>query len=391
MAQLSDRAAVTINNLAPRPFAPYHPDLIYNPAQTGPASSQTKLDGYTKVLTFAAPLDSNTQNTLEIKIKDGRDGLLDSAVFIKAGTFGTSSPILGNSIQVKNDTLSTDENTVIAIDPTTLLLNDIPTNPGDTLSITSINGTGTVGTVSFDGSLITYNPAQKFESLAKSETAIDQFGYSVSDGKGGTSSGQVRMTITGVNDNPIAIDDTVTTTDTGIITIATATLLRNDSDVDTSDTLSITDVDTAINGTASLNANRGITFISDSTSSGQGSFKYTISDGNGGTATALVNIFGSFTTSFNTINGNDIFVDTAANDKITGFQGSDTKIGSNGKNLSTDPIADSLIQARSQGSTHSISSIAPDGFGTFSNLRPLTLMQNVTRSTSFTNLVSATM
>jgi Ca2+-binding RTX toxin-like protein len=92
IAQLSDGEAVTINNLATRPFAPYHPDLIYNPVEKGPASSQTKLDGFTKVLTFAATLETNSRNTLEIKVKDGRDGLLDSAVFIRTGTFGTTAP-----------------------------------------------------------------------------------------------------------------------------------------------------------------------------------------------------------------------------------------------------------------------------------------------------------
>jgi Ca2+-binding RTX toxin-like protein len=358
MAQLSDRAAVTINNLAPRPFSPYHPDLIYNPFQTGPASSQTKLDGYTKVLTFAAPLDSNTQNTLEIKIKDGRDGLLDSAVFIKAGTFGTTSPLLDPSIQVKNDTISTDENTTITIDPATLLLNDIPANPGDILSLTSISSIGTVGTVNFDGQFITYNPVPKFEYLAQGETAIDQFSYSVSDGKGGTSSGSVVVAIAGVNDIPIAVDDTVITTDFGTITITAATLLGNDRDVDTSDIISITNVDTAMNGTVSLDSNGNIIFIPDSFFSG-GSFKYTIDDRNGGTATASVNIFGSFTTSGQT---------------------SDTPIGSGGNNLSTSPIVDGLMQARSQGSTNRMSSIAPDPFGTLSTLRAPTLMQDVTRT-----------
>ena len=355
MAQLSDRAAVTINNLAPRPFSPYHP-LIYNPVGTGPASSQTKLDGYTKVLTFAAPLDLNTQNTLEIKVKDGRDGLLDSAVFIKAGTFGTTSPIIGTSIQVKNDTISTDENTAITIDPATLLLNDIPANSGDILRLTSVNGTGTVGTVNFNDRFITYDPAQKFKFLAKGESATDQFKYSVSDGKGGTSSGSVVVTIAGVNDNPIAVDDTVITTDSGTITITAATLLRNDSDVDASDVLSIANVDTAMNGTVNLDSNGNIIFIPDSIFSG-GSFKYSISDGHGGTATASVNIFGSFTTSVQT---------------------SDTPINSSSKTLSPDPIADGFSQARSQGSTNRMGSIVPEAFGTLRPLRPPTLMHSPT-------------
>jgi Ca2+-binding RTX toxin-like protein len=364
MAQLSDRAAVTINNLAPRPFSPYHPNLIYNPVQTGPASSQTKLDGYTKVLTFAAPLDPNTQNTLEIKVKDGRDGLLDSAVFIKAGTFGTTSPILGTLIQVKNDNISTDENTAISIDPATLLLNDIPANPGDILSLTSINSTGTVGTVNFDGRVITYDPAQKFESLAKGETATDQFRYSVIDGKGGTISGSVVVAIAGVNDIPIAVDDTVIATNSGTITITAATLLGNDRDVDASDILNVTNVDNASNGTVTLDSNGDILFIPDSFFSG-GSFNYTIGDRNGGTATASVNIFGSFTTSFNNIDEtSNISLGTAANGYVADL----------------DPIGDNFIQTSSQGSTNSIILIDPDGFGTLRQSRQPALMQDLTSS-----------
>ncbi len=426
MAQLSDSAAVTINNLAPRPFAPYNSDLVYNPVETGPASSQTKLDGYTKVLTFAAPLDPNTKNTLEIKVKDGRDGLLDSAVFIKAGTFGTIPPVLGTSLQVKNDSISTDEDTAINVDPATLLLNDIAANSGDTLSVTSVDGTGTAGTINFDGSLITYDPAQKFESLAVGETATDQFGYTVSDGNGGIGSGSVVVAIAGVNDAPVAVDDTITATGNAPITITAATLLSNDSDVDASDTLSITNVDTAINGSVGVDSNGDIIFTPDSIFTGQGSFIYTASDGNGGAATASVNITTSSDSGFNDIDGtpgDDILVGTAANDFITGFQGADTLTGGGGKNLfiyttvydgvdtitdfkvgtdqielvsllasrnyqGTDPIADEFVQFSAQGSDSMIS-IDPDGVGTLRHPLQLALIQNVTVSSlnSLSNFV----
>jgi len=417
MAQLSDSAAVTINNLAPRPFAPYNPDLLYSPVGTGPASSQTKLDGYTKVLTFAAPLDPNTKNTLEIKVKDGRDGLLDSAVFIKAGTFGTIPPVLGTLIQVKNDSISTDEDTALTVDPATLLLNDIAANSGDILSVTSVDGTGTAGTVNFDGILITYDPAQKFESLAVGETATDQFGYTISDGNGGISSGSVVVAIAGVNDAPVAVDDTIATTGNAPITITAATLLSNDSDVDASDTLSITNVDTAINGTVGVDSNGDIIFTPDSIFTGQGSFTYTASDGNGGTATASVNITTPSDSGFRDIDGtpgDDVLVGTAANDSITGFQGADTLTGGGGNNLfiyttvydgvdtiadfkvgtdrielvsllasrnyqGTDPIADDFIQFSSQGSDTMIS-IDPDGSGSLRQPRQLVLIQNVTVS-----------
>lgn len=133
-------------------------------------------------------------------------------------------------------------------------------------------------------------------------------------------------------------------------------MLRNDSDVDASDVLSIANVDTAMNGTVNLDSNGNIIFIPDSIFSG-GSFKYSISDGHGGTATASVNIFGSFTTSVQT---------------------SDTPINSSSKTLSPDPIADGFSQARSQGSTNRMGSIVPEAFGTLRPLRPPTLMHSPT-------------
>jgi hypothetical protein len=92
LATLSDGSEVTINNLVPSPFGPYHPDFIYNPSNTGSASTQTRLDGYTKPLIFVGQLEKNARNTLIINVQDSRDGLLDSAVFIKAKTFGTVEP-----------------------------------------------------------------------------------------------------------------------------------------------------------------------------------------------------------------------------------------------------------------------------------------------------------
>ena len=48
--------------------------------------------GQTKVLTFTAPVTANAVNTMKIAIADASDGVLDSAVFIQAGTFSTENP-----------------------------------------------------------------------------------------------------------------------------------------------------------------------------------------------------------------------------------------------------------------------------------------------------------
>ncbi|WP_414579392.1 choice-of-anchor L domain-containing protein [Anabaena sp. CCY 9402-a] len=90
LALLSNGNLVTINNLVPNPSGSFNPDYINNPAGTG---TETKLDGFTKVLTFEGLLNKNATNFLTINIQDVGDGLLDSAVFIKGQSLGIRPPV----------------------------------------------------------------------------------------------------------------------------------------------------------------------------------------------------------------------------------------------------------------------------------------------------------
>ena len=67
------------------------------------------------------------------------------------------------------------------------------------------------------------------------------------------------------------------------------TCLHNDSDID-GDTLSIVSVGEAAHGTVVVNADGSISYVPDADYNGGDSFTYTVSDGNGGTSTATVNI-----------------------------------------------------------------------------------------------------
>ncbi|MEQ8997596.1 MAG: choice-of-anchor L domain-containing protein [Coleofasciculus sp. B1-GNL1-01] len=93
LALLTDGQEVTINNLIPNreDSSSYHPDYINNP-KGSPVN--TKLDGYTEILTFEGLLNKNARNTIEIKIWDVADGQLDSAVFVKGKSLGTKDPQL---------------------------------------------------------------------------------------------------------------------------------------------------------------------------------------------------------------------------------------------------------------------------------------------------------
>ena len=100
---------------------------------------------------------------------------------------------------------TTDEDTPVTL--AGLLDNDSDLN-GDPLSILSVDGSGTTGSVSLtaDGTVI-YDPNGQFEGLAPGQTDTDSFTYTITDGNGGIATATVTMAIDGVNDAPVAQDD----------------------------------------------------------------------------------------------------------------------------------------------------------------------------------------
>ncbi|WP_446358283.1 choice-of-anchor L domain-containing protein [Coleofasciculus sp. A1-SPW-01] len=125
LAKLSDGQEVTINNLVPDPQNPdlYHDDYVNNPAELNIAN--TKLDGFTQLLTFEGLLEQNSRNTLIINVKDKGDGLYDSAVFIKGKSLGTKPPQLNPQPEPNDD--PSDEPQSPSDDPVT----DPGTDPGN--------------------------------------------------------------------------------------------------------------------------------------------------------------------------------------------------------------------------------------------------------------------
>jgi uncharacterized delta-60 repeat protein len=93
LAKLSDGKTASINNLTPSSTpSSFNPDYIDNLVTTNPANSQIVLDGYSKPLRFVGDLIPGAINKLVITIQDISDGALDSAVFLKGGTFGVIDP-----------------------------------------------------------------------------------------------------------------------------------------------------------------------------------------------------------------------------------------------------------------------------------------------------------
>jgi hypothetical protein len=180
------------------------------------------------------------------------------------------------------DAIDDTANTVCS-GPVTIDVLGNDTDPdGDTLTVTSFtqpaNGTVTRGA---NGQLI-------YTSDGTACGVQDTFTYTISDGNGGTDTATVTVNVSDPkNTDPIAKDDSATTLEGQPVTLNT---LSNDSDPE-GDTLTITNIETPANGTAVASADgQGIIYTPNAGFVGTDSFTYTISDGNGGTATATETI-----------------------------------------------------------------------------------------------------
>ena len=114
------------------------------------------------------------------------------------------------------------------------------------------------------------------------------FTYTVSDGKGGTSTATVTVNVGATNDAPVAGDDIASAPiNTPLTNIP---VLANDSDVD-GDPLTVTNatVDPAF-GTVTVNADGTLNFTPASNVTGAVVITYTVSDGQGGTDTATLTV-----------------------------------------------------------------------------------------------------
>ncbi|PIE06354.1 MAG: type I secretion protein, partial [Rhodobacterales bacterium] len=113
----------------------------------------------------------------------------------------------------------------------------------------------------------------------------DSATYTVSDGNGGTDTATITFDVAPVNDDPVAENDSETTI---LNTPVIIPVLGNDSDPD-GDPLSVIEATTP-DGTVAILPDGTLEFTPTTGLDGPAQVTYTISDGNGGTDTAVVDI-----------------------------------------------------------------------------------------------------
>jgi Ca2+-binding RTX toxin-like protein/subtilisin-like proprotein convertase family protein len=189
----------------------------------------------------------------------------DNFTFNKAPTANLSSANINEDSQIVLDVVSK------AVD-----IDD------DVLSITGItspsHGSATIVTDEQGRQKISYIPTPNFNG-------IDQFNYTISDGRNGVVTKTLTVTVKSVNDNPtVIIADANVNEDNSVI----IDVLAGASDAD-GDQLSIVGIYGVINGVANV-VDGKIVYTPNANYSGLTNFDYTISDGNGGFVTKTLNI-----------------------------------------------------------------------------------------------------
>ncbi len=221
---------------------------------------------------------------------------------ISEGTASVS--VAANGILGNDSDLNTDPLTVTGI------INGANQPPG---SVLPVNGGGTTATGAYGSLLVNPNGSYTYtlnnsnptvNALAVGENLTDVFTYAISDGKGGSSTANITITINGSNDGPDALNDTSSVPANAASVSGNA--LSNDSDPDATDTLAVTGLTggaigaplAGTYGSITVNANGSYIFTPNATTAkalaaGQtasDTFTYTISDGHGGTDSATITI-----------------------------------------------------------------------------------------------------
>jgi Ca2+-binding RTX toxin-like protein len=265
-------------------------------------------------------------------VSDGKGGTASANVLLQFTAPENHAP------QAKDDSFTGLPANAAATQTTASLLKNDSDPDGDTLTVSAVSN-AVNGTISLSGNVVTFTP--------QTGASNGSYQYSINDGHGGTASATVKLGFVLPNQAPDAVDDSFTDKPANqALTIATADLLKNDSDPD-KNPLKVTAVSDAQNGTVELiSGNVVFTPTQDASSA---SFQYTIEDGKGGSDTAKVSLgFVAGSTppvgkgfvsngglEFDLNDDANNFVGTELNDKLGGLGGADTLNGGDGNDSLT--------------------------------------------------------
>ncbi|MFO0813871.1 MAG: Ig-like domain-containing protein [Gemmatales bacterium] len=216
-------------------------------------------------VTYTHNGSETTSDTFKYTIKDNNGAVSNEATVTLTITPVNDAPVANNDTGAANEGGSTTVN---------VSTND--TDADGTLDLTSIVVTNNPT----NGTVIVNNDGTIQYTHNGSETTSDTFTYTIKDNSGATSNqATVTITITLVNDAPVANDDAANVAQGGNVNI---NLAGNDTDADGTIDLNTIVIGTGpANGTLAINGDGTVTYTHDNSNTTTDSFTYTIKDNQG--------------------------------------------------------------------------------------------------------------
>ena len=265
------------------------------------------------------------------------DGSLDSAAILVSLTITAVNDAPVSDPSAAADAYTTLEDTVLNVAAPGVLANDTDVD-GDPLTSILVSAPSN-GSLTFNANgSFSYTPNVNYNGP-------DSFTYKANDGSLDSAPILVSLTITAVNDVPVAVNDSFTMNEDAVLN---GNLASNDTaSGDGGNVWSLTTA--ASNGLAVVNANGTFSYTPNANYNGPDSFTYTITDADGDTSTATVSI------TITAVNDAPVSDPSVAADTYTTLEGTVLNVPApgvlaNDTDVDGDPLTSILVSGPSNGS-----------------------------------------
>jgi VCBS repeat-containing protein len=179
-----------------------------------------------------------------------------------------------------DDSYVTNEDTALNVASLGILANDTDVDGDNLTAVLDVDVSNGVLTLNANGSF-SYAPNADWNG-------IDSFTYHANDGTDDSNIATVTITVTSVNDAPVALNDAYATDEDSALNIAAEGVLANDTDVE--DAITAILVADVSNGALTLNADGSFDYTPNADYFGTDSFTYVANDGTDNSTAATVTI-----------------------------------------------------------------------------------------------------
>lgn len=240
---------------------------------TGPSNGSLSLNADGS-FTYTANANFNGVDSFTYRANDGTANSNIATVQIAVNP-ANDAPVAAN------DSYAIAEDSVLTVPAAGVLADDTDVD-GDSLTALLVAGP-TYGTLTLNanGSFV-YTPSADFNGA-------DSFTYVANDGSVNSNIATVVLTISNVNDPPVASNDAYVTNEDAALNVPANGVLVNDADVD-GDPLTVLLVTGPLNGSLALNADGSFVYTPNANYNGADSFTYRANDGSADSNIATVRI-----------------------------------------------------------------------------------------------------